>query len=108
MRVAAALLLTCSASGFAPPRSPLLSAPLLRNAAVRKFAPVAVASADDAPPADTSPLPPSAASPSGVDTRRTINDGLRREQIRRGAPRPTSPHGLSTDPRRRSQTLPTF
>jgi len=65
MRVAAALLV-CSASGFAPPRSPLLSAPLLRNAAVRKFAPVAVASADDAPPADTSPLPPSAASPSGV------------------------------------------
>merc|ERR1719238_826533 len=68
MRVAAALLLLllCSASGFAPPRSPLLSAPLLRNAAVRKFAPIAVASADDAPPADTSPLPPSAASPSGV------------------------------------------
>jgi hypothetical protein len=65
MRVAALLLLG-SASGFAPPRSPLLSAPLLRNAAVRKFAPVAVASADDAPPADTSPLPPSAASPSGV------------------------------------------
>ena len=65
MRVAAALLLS-SASGFAPPRSPLLGAPLLRNAAVRKFAPVAVASADDAPPADTSPLPPSAASPSGV------------------------------------------
>ena len=66
MRVAAALVLLSSASGFAPPRSPLLSAPLLRNAAVRKFAPVAVASADDAPPADTSPLPPSAASPSGV------------------------------------------
>ena len=66
MRALAALLLVCSASGFAPPRSPLLSAPLLRNAAVRKFAPVAVASADDAPPADTSPLPPSAASPSGV------------------------------------------
>ena len=65
MRVAALLLLS-TASGFAPPRSPLLSAPLLRNAAVRKFAPVAVASADDAPPADTSPLPPSAASPSGV------------------------------------------
>ena len=59
MLSAAALLLLCSASGFAPPRSPLLGAPLLRNAAVRKFAPVAVASADDAPPADTSPLPPS-------------------------------------------------
>ena len=61
----AALLLVCSASGFTPPRSPLLGAPLLRNAAVRKL-PVAVASAGRRRPADTSPLPPSAASPSGV------------------------------------------
>merc|ERR1719454_1913756 len=33
VRVAAALLLLCSASGFAPPRSPLLGAPLVRDAA---------------------------------------------------------------------------
>merc|ERR1719163_655831 len=33
MRVAAAVVLLCSASGFAPPRSPLLSAPLLLDAA---------------------------------------------------------------------------